>query len=221
MTDPRRAIFAFLGPYLKTTGWNNRELREGMDHHLDLLGVPREAPTAPPPPQGLGTGANAASGAGGALRPSEKAFAIIREFEGYHKALPGGRVQAYPDPASGGAPWTIGFGSTGPDVKPGTIWTREMAMARMEADVRKFAAGVASRVGDAPTAQHEFDAMTSLAYNVGLGNFEKSTLLRKHKAGDKAGAAAEFPRWNRAAGKVMAGLTRRRAAERKLYEGGT
>jgi hypothetical protein len=65
VSDPRRPIYAFLGPYLKTPGWNNRELREGMDRHLDLLGVPREPATAPPPGQGLGTGADAAAGAGG------------------------------------------------------------------------------------------------------------------------------------------------------------
>ena len=61
--------------------------------------------------------------------------------------------------------------------------------------------------------------MVSLAYNVGLGNFASSTLLRKHKAGDFARAAAQFAVWNKAAGKVMQGLVSRRADEAKLYRG--
>ncbi|MBX3561982.1 MAG: lysozyme [Sphingomonas sp.] len=155
------------------------------------------------------------------LGPTEKAVAIIKEFEGLHKLRPDGRVEAYPDPATGGAPWTIGYGATGSDVWRGTIWTRAQAEARLVADVNRFASGVADLVGGAATARHEFDAMVSLAFNIGLGNFGRSTLLKKHRAGDKAGAAAEFAKWNKAAGKVMAGLTRRRAAEARLYKGQT
>lgn len=157
------------------------------------------------------------SGAGGALRPSVGAFNIIKEFEGYARALPNGDCQAYPDPGSGGDPWTIGFGSTGHGIAKGVVWTRQMAEARLEADVIKFAGGVAQRIGGAATTQGQFDAMTSLAYNIGLGNFESSTVLRKHKAGDNANAANAFGSWNRAAGHVMPGLTRRRAAEAALY----
>ncbi len=71
----------------------------------------------------------------------------------------------------------------------------------------------------APAAACEIGACTSLAYNIGLANFEHSTLLRKINAGDRAGAAAEFPKWNKAAGKVMKGLVNRRAAERAVFEG--
>ena len=155
------------------------------------------------------------------LRPSPACFAIIKEFEGYARRLPDGRCQAYPDPASGGDPWTIGFGSTGPGIKRGVIWTRQQAEERLEADVIRFAIGVAKKLeGGAATSQGQFDSLISLAYNVGLGNFQSSTLLKKHRAGNKAGAAAEFAKWNKAAGKVMAGLTRRRAAEAQLYRGG-
>ncbi len=177
------------------------------------------------PADGFSQGANfrlvdAAPQTIGGYRVSPAAFAIIKEFEGYARALPDGRCQAYPDPGSGGDPWTIGFGSTGPGIAKGVIWPRRQAEERLEADVIKFAAGVAKRLeGGAATSQGEFDAMVSLAYNVGLGNFESSTLLRKHKAGDKAGAAAEFAKWNKASGRVMAGLTRRREAEARLYRG--
>lgn len=154
------------------------------------------------------------------LRPSPACFAIIKEFEGYARRLPDGRCQAYPDPATGGDPWTIGFGSTGPGIKRGVIWTRQQAEERLEADVIRFAIGVAKKLdGGAATSQGEFDSMVSLAYNIGLGNFSGSTLLKKHRAGRKTTAVDEFAKWNKAAGKVMPGLVRRRAAEARLYRG--
>lgn len=147
-------------------------------------------------------------GASGARVTSETGKALIKEFEGVE-------LRAYPDPATGGDPWTAGVGHTGPDVRKGMTVTQEMADAWLAADLRKFETGVS---GLAPiTTQPQFDAMVSLAFNVGLGNFGSSTLLRKHNAGDYAGAADQFAVWNRANGKVMAGLTRRRAAEAALY----
>lgn len=151
-------------------------------------------------------------------RIGPKGRALIKEFEGCHKLRPDGRFSAYPDPASGGDPWTIGWGSTGPDITPGTVWTQEQCDARFDVDVQKFAAKVSELIGDIPTTPGQFGALVSFAYNVGAGNLASSTLLRKHKAGNHMGAAAEFAKWNRAAGRVMAGLTRRRAAERVLYE---
>lgn len=78
-----------------------------------------------------------------------------------------------------------------------------------------------------PTTQGQFDALVSFAYNVGLDiddddkaeGLGDSTLLRKHLAGDFAGAAAQFALWNKNDGRVMNGLTRRRAAEAALYRG--
>jgi len=140
-----------------------------------------------------------------------KAVALIREFEGC-------KLTAYPDPGSGGDPWTIGWGATGAGISKGVVWTQAQADARLLMDVATFANAVTKLVGDALTTDNQSAAMTSLAYNVGVANFGSSTLLRKHKAGDYAGAAAEFARWNKASGKVMAGLTRRRAAEAALYQ---
>lgn len=155
----------------------------------------------------------------GVLRPSPAGLKLIQEFEGFARALPEDRVEAYPDPGTGGAPWTIGWGTTGPDVHRGTVWTKAKAEERFAAHVEEFAAGVRKALGSAPASQNQFDALVSLAYNVGLGNLAGSTLLKKHKAGDYQGAAAEFAKWNKAAGKVMTGLTRRRAAEAAMYRG--
>lgn len=137
-------------------------------------------------------------------------IALVKEFEGC-------KLAAYPDPATGGDPWTIGWGATGDGIKRGVTWTQKQADDRLEQDFGRFVKGVVDRIGGASTTSNQLGAMASLAYNVGLGNFEKSTLLKKHKAGDFAGAAAEFAKWNRANGSVMAGLTRRRAAEAALY----
>ncbi|MBV9881829.1 MAG: lysozyme [Sphingomonadaceae bacterium] len=142
---------------------------------------------------------------------------LIQSFEGCAKKRPDGSYDAYPDPGTGGDPWTIGWGSTGPDIKRGLVWTQKQCDDRFAAHVADFAKNVAAAVGGAATTQHQFDAMVSLAYNIGMGNFSASTLLRKHKAGDYAGAAAQFAVWNKANKQVMAGLTRRRAAEAALY----
>lgn len=143
---------------------------------------------------------------------SDAGAALVKQFEGC-------RTSAYPDPATGGAPWTIGYGATGPEIVRGTVWTLQQCDERLHDDLNRFARGVSDAIGGAPTTQNEFDAMVSLAYNVGLANFRSSTLLRMHRAGDKAGAAAQFVRWNRADGKVMGGLTRRREAEAEMYRG--
>lgn len=145
------------------------------------------------------------------LQPSQAAIDLMHQFEGC-------RLTAYPDPGSrDGHPWTIGWGSTGPGISKGTVWTQKQADDRFAADVAKFSARVRDLLDGKPTTQAQFDAMVSFAYNVGVGAFGSSTLLKLHKAGDYAGAQGQFARWNKNDGKVMAGLTRRRAAEAALY----
>lgn len=139
------------------------------------------------------------------------AVAIIKRWEGC-------RLTAYPDPGTGGDPWTIGWGATGPGIRKGVRWTQAQADDRLAQDVERFMAGVRASLARAP-ADNELGAMTSLAYNIGLGAFRKSTLLRLFNAGDKAGAAAQFGRWNKAGGRVMNGLVRRRAEERSVFAG--
>jgi len=136
---------------------------------------------------------------------------LIKQFEGCV-------LKAYLCPAK--VP-TIGWGSTGPDIKLGMVWTQAQADARFDAHVAEFAEKVAKLIGDAPTTQGQFDALVSFAYNLGTNALAKSTLLKEHKAGKWLYAKAEFGLWNKAGGKVLAGLTRRRADEAALYGKGS
>lgn len=143
------------------------------------------------------------------------AIDLMKDFEKF-------RPDAYRDPGSkNGLPITIGWGSTsdleGKPIKLGTKWTRATADIKLAQDLDLFSRGVADALATAPTTDNQFGAMVSLAYNIGLKAFETSTLLRKHKAGDYAGAKTEFARWRFNDGREMAGLIRRRAAEAELY----
>lgn len=142
-------------------------------------------------------------------------LALIRKWEGCAKRLPDGRFEAYPDPGTGGDPWTIGWGSTGKDIVSGLIWTQEECDDRLAHDVARYAADVARAIGDAPTTQNQFDALVAFHYNTGA--IFRATLTRRHCAGDHAGALAEFGKWINAGGRPMNGLKKRRADEAALY----
>ena len=116
--------------------------------------------------------------------------------------------------------WTIGYGNTfyedGP-VKPGDRITQEKAEQLFELIVGNFADKVAKEIKTILT-ENQFAAIVSISYNIGIGNLQKSTLLKKVNFNpNDPTIRAEFARWNKAGGKVLAGLTRRRAAEAKLY----
>jgi len=151
------------------------------------------------------------------MTPSPACLSLIQKFEGCAKKRADGGFAAYPDPGTGGDPWTIGWGTTGPDVKQGIVWTQQQCDDRFARDLEKFASAVSTIISNAATSQGQFDALVSFAYNLGPANLSSSTLLKMHKAGDFAGAQAQFALWNKAAGKVLPGLTRRRAAEAALY----
>ena len=153
------------------------------------------------------------------ISSSTQGVALVRRFEGLARLRPDGLVEAYPDPGTGGEPWTIGWGATGADIGPDTVWTEAKCDARLEADLARHAKEVAEAIGDAPTSQHQFDALVSFHYNTGA--IARATLTRLHIAGDHHGAAKEFARWVHAGGKVMKGLVRRREAEAALYRGET
>lgn len=149
---------------------------------------------------------------------SLQGITLIKHFEGCARLRSDGLVEAYPDPGTGDAPWTIGWGATGPGIRQGTVWTREQCEARLQADIARHASDVIAALGKAPTTQHQFDALVSFHFNTGA--ITRATLTRRHTAGDFAGAAREFSRWNKAGGRVLAGLVNRRAAETQLYRGG-
>jgi len=138
--------------------------------------------------------------------------------DGLHltEGFEGVRLAAYPDPATGGDPWTIGYGHTGPEVHSGMTITQEQAENYLMQDVAKAAADVNSKV-TVEITQNEFDALVDFAFNCGCGNLNNSTLLKKLNAGDHEGAAHEFEKWDMAAGHHMAGLLRRRQAEELLF----
>jgi lysozyme len=151
------------------------------------------------------------------MQPGEACIKIIQQSENCAKRQPDGTFKAYPDPGTGGDPWTIGWGSTGSDIKPGTVWTQQQCDDRFSKHVAEFAQSVTKAIGSAPTTQHQFDAMVSLAYNIGANAFAKSTVLKRHIAKDYKGAAEAFAMWNKGGGKVLGGLVKRRAAEAALY----
>jgi GH24 family phage-related lysozyme (muramidase) len=127
------------------------------------------------------------------------------------------RLSAYPDPGSGGAPWTIGWGATGPDVHAGLVWTQRQADTRLVEDLGHLAAQMTQACGRVSTSANQFGAMCSLAYNIGFGNFMGSSVLRYHHAGEHHEAAAAFAAWDKGGGRVLPGLVRRRSAEAALY----
>jgi lysozyme len=111
---------------------------------------------------------------------------------------------------------TIGYGHTGPDVTEGLRITQQQAEALLRQDLEKFQDGIDDVVtGDA--SDNQFGAMVSLAFNIGLGHFKTSSVLRDHNAGDHQAAADAFLLWNKAGGQVLPGLDRRRHEERRLY----
>jgi len=140
---------------------------------------------------------------------SKNGLHLTENFEGL-------RLTAYPDPATHGDPWTIGYGHTGAEVHQGMTITQEQAEEFLMQDVQKALQTVNSKVHTDLT-QNEFDALVDFVFNCGAGNFAGSTLLRKINAGDMEGAALEFEKWTHADGKVMAGLIKRRHAEAVLF----
>ncbi|NUF16918.1 lysozyme [Acinetobacter lactucae] len=127
------------------------------------------------------------------------------------------RLKAYDD---GTGIWSIGYGTTrypdGSSVRKGDTCTLEQAKAYMQHDLKIFERAVNSAV-KVPLNQNQFDALVSLTYNIGVGAFKKSTLLKKLNSGDYKEAANEFDVWVNAGGKRLSGLVRRRAMEKKLF----
>lgn len=135
----------------------------------------------------------------------QKGLELTKSFESC-------RLMPYKD---GGGVWTDGWGNTH-RVVPGIAITQEKA----DNDLIMNVADAVDTVNDhvtVPLTQNQFDALVDFTFNCGAGAFKSSTLLKKLNAGDYGGAVAELARWNKDNGKVVAGLTRRRAAEQDLF----
>jgi len=141
------------------------------------------------------------------VKISQNGIELIKSFEGCV-------LTGYPD--VGGVP-TVGYGSTGPDVYIGMKITQAEAERRLAKELEHFENGVSNLVKVAIN-QNEFDALVSFSFNVGLGAFQRSTLLRLLNDGTERDiVSSEFLRWNKVDGKPVEGLTRRRKAEQALF----
>lgn len=152
---------------------------------------------------------------------SERGIALVKEFEGFGDT----RRYAAGDPRRGdpyrcpAGVWTQGYGRTRGITERSPRITEGEATANLREDMAEYARGVAAVLAR-PATQNQFDAMVSLAFNIGLAGFGRSTVLRKFNAGDTAGAAEAFRLWNKAGGQVSPGLVRRRAREVALFTDG-
>lgn len=142
------------------------------------------------------------------MKTSNSGIDLICSFEGL-------RLKAYDD---GVGVWTIGYGTTainGVAVKKGDTCTLEQAKSYMASDLKQFESAV-NQV-KVPLNQNQYDALVSLAYNIGVSAFLSSTLFKKLNVKDYKGAAEQFGRWNRAGGRVLNGLVKRRKIEMELF----
>lgn len=129
------------------------------------------------------------------------------------KGVEGVEYKAYQD--TGGV-WTIGVGHTGPDVFEGQIADKAQVMQWLADDVVE-AEDAVNRLVKVPLSQSQFDALVSFVFNLGEGQFSRSTLLRKLNANDYDGARKEFKRWVYDNGRMLAGLVKRRYGEAEMF----
>jgi lysozyme len=142
------------------------------------------------------------------MKYRQMAADLIKQFEGLS-------LSAYKCPAG---VWTIGYGSTR-GVTQGMTITKDEAEQRLFEDM-KDAEEAVNRYVTVPVTDGQRAALVSFAFNVGSGNLQRSTLLRRLNARQYDLAADEFPKWNKAAGRELVGLTRRRVAEQEMFENG-
>jgi len=137
-----------------------------------------------------------------------KGWALLKTWEGC-------RLSAYPDPASGGTPWSIGYGDTGPDVVPGRTITQKQADALLQKDVADAANALELLLPGVALLAHQRDALISFCFNVGAVALERSSLRKRLIAGESTAGVLkeELPRWCKGPYGPVEGLKRRRAAE--------
>ena len=141
------------------------------------------------------------------MKISQEGLSLIKKFEGCE-------YNAYKCAAN---VWTIGYGHTA-DVKEGDLVTQQQADKLLEEDISIFEEIVDESV-TVPLHQNQFDALVSWTFNLGGGNLNASSMLKVLNKGDYEDVPAQIKRWNKAGGKVLEGLVRRREAEALLFEG--
>tara|TARA_B100001778_G_scaffold252651_1_gene212742 strand:+ start:451 stop:888 length:438 start_codon:yes stop_codon:yes gene_type:complete len=141
------------------------------------------------------------------MKTSEYGLELIKDFEGLE-------LQAYQCAAG---VWTIGYGHT-KGVQKGDEWSKDHADHMLEVELEEYEGYVNNSV-TSPLAQNQFDALVSWTYNLGGGNLKASTMLKVLNAGDYDEVPNQMLRWNKAGGKVLEGLTRRRVAEGNMFCG--
>ncbi|NLS53761.1 lysozyme [Hafnia alvei] len=144
------------------------------------------------------------------MQISENGINLIKQYEGC-------RLTAYQDCIG---VWTIGYGWTQPiggkSIAKGMVISQQKADALLMQGIEQ-SENCVNNVVHHSINQHQFDALVDFAYNLGVNALKGSTLLKKINVGDYIGAANEFQKWNKASGKELAGLTRRRGAEKSLF----
>lgn len=148
------------------------------------------------------------------MQYSKQGLALTESFE----AAGGPALKAYWDAL--GKVWTIGWGHTGHEVVQGLVWTYQQCVEALESDIN-WANNVVNSLVHASLTQGEHDALVDFVYNVGAGNFAKSTMLTYLNQKNMIMAALEFEKWDKAGGAVVAGLLRRRTAEELMFTSAT
>jgi len=146
----------------------------------------------------------------------KQALMLVALFEGCE-------LEAYPDPATGKDPWTIGFGHTGPEVKPGLIITKEQAQQWLKEDMEHSAYSICRLLPKTKLSDNQFSALCSLVFNIGVGNFRSSSVFKHLSMGRYKQASDSILLWDKAKNSkgekvALAGLTRRRKAEKELFD---
>lgn len=143
------------------------------------------------------------------MRLNQSGINLIKSFEKC-------KLEAYPDPITGGIPWTIGWGATGKNIKQGTVWTQAQAdndlVKRLNALCKQLQSLIKVDLTD-----DQFSAIVSLVYNIGIGNFDKSTIHKLLNAGGINSVSCEFEKWDKVKGVEVEGLKTRRLAEKALF----
>ena len=141
------------------------------------------------------------------MKTSVEGLALIKKFEGLE-------LEAYTCAAG---VWTIGYGHT-KDVQPGDVWSEAHAEHMLEVELEEFEEYINKYV-TVSLSQNQFDALVSWVYNLGPANLKASTMLKVLNDGKYEEVPYQMKRWNKAGGKVLDGLVRRREAEALLYQG--